>query len=227
MQRAKARTVWTLAGLGLLFVLIQGFVWHSAYRGALGLAGDPAATERLVGPTASLMALFAHMVTGALVTALSVIQLVGPIRRRWPQLHRVSGRVLAVCALLTGIGGLTYIAFSGTVGGPDMSAAFGLYGLLMCVAAIQTPRLAMRGDYARHRRWGLRLIVLGLGSWLYRLHYGLWFGITCSIGAETCGMGVQSDFSGLFDRIQVWAFYLPYLAALEWYLRRNPGFVRR
>ena len=222
MQRIEARTAWTIAGLVLLFVLIQGFVWHSAYRGTLGLGGDPAAIERLTGPPSSLMALFAHMISGALVTTLSVVQLAGPIRRRWPALHRASGRLLAIAALLTGIGGLIYIVRSGTVGGPDMSAAFGLYGVLMTVAAFQTPRLAMKGDYERHRRWGLRLIVLGLGSWLYRLHYGLWFGITCSLGDATCGIGVESDFSGLFDRIQVWAFYVPYLAALEVWLRRHP-----
>ncbi|WP_299041953.1 DUF2306 domain-containing protein [uncultured Tateyamaria sp.] len=227
MQRIAARTAWTIAGLLLLFVLIQGFVWHAAYRGAVGLSGDPTAIERLTGPRGSIVALFAHMVTGALVTTLSVIQLAGPIRRRWPRLHRNSGRLLAVAALLTGIGGLVYIARSGTVGGTDMSAAFGLYGVLMIIAAIQTPRLAMHRDYDRHRRWGLRLIILGLGSWFYRLHYGLWFGITCSLGDATCGMGVQSDFSGLFDRIQVWAFYLPYLLVLEWWLRRRPQPVRR
>ncbi|MEX0310814.1 MAG: DUF2306 domain-containing protein [Tateyamaria sp.] len=220
MHRSKTRTALTIAGLLLLFLLIQGFVWHSAARGTLGLTGNTAAIERLTGPDTSLMALFAHMVSGALVTLLSVVQLAGPIRRRWPRVHRMSGRVLAVTAALTGVGGLIYIALSGTVGGPLMSAAFGLYGVLMIVAAIQTPRLAMRGDYDRHRRWSLRLIVLGLGSWLYRLHYGLWYGITCSLGEASCGMGAEPDFTGLFDRGQVWAFYLPYLPVLELFLRR-------
>ena len=221
MPRTRARTIWTVAGLVLLFVLIQGFVWHSASRGTLGLAGDPAAIDRLTGPTSSLMALFAHMVTGALVTALSVVQLAGPVRRRWPRIHRVSGRVLAVTALLTGIGGLAYVAFSGTVGGPPMSVAFALYGILMIIAAIQTPRIAMQGNYDRHRRWGLRLIVLGLGSWLYRLHYGIWYGTTCSLSENLCGMAAEPDFSGLFDRINLFAFYVPYLLALEWWLRRE------
>lgn len=226
MQRRTARKRWTIAGLVLLFLLIQGFVWHSASRGALGLAGDPSAIERLTGPNASLLALFAHMASGALVTLLSVVQLAGPIRDHWPRVHRVSGRVLAVTALMTGIGGLTYIALSGTVGGPLMSIGFGVYGLLMVVAAIQTPRLAMAGNHTRHRRWGLRLIVLGLGSWLYRLHYGLWYGITCTIGEPICGVAAEPDFSGLFDQIQVFAFYVPYLLALEWWLRRQ-GQVRR
>mmetsp|Transcript_23572 Transcript_23572/g.41695 ORF Transcript_23572/g.41695 Transcript_23572/m.41695 type:complete len:166 (-) Transcript_23572:2324-2821(-) len=162
------------------------------------------------------------MLAGALVTTLSVIQLAGPIRRRWPRIHRVSGRTLVIAALITGIGGLTYIGLRGTVGGTPMSVGFGLYGILMVIAALQTPRFAMAGDDARHRRWGLRLIVLGLGSWFYRLHYGLWYGTTCTISEATCGMGAASDFTGLFDQIQLFAFYLPYLLVLEVYLKRAP-----
>ena len=226
MQRTARRTGWTIAGLVLLFVLIQGFVWHSVSRGTLGLSGDRSAIERLIGPQTSLLALFAHMVSGALVTLLSVVQLAGPIRQRWPRVHRISGRVLAVMAFLTGVGGLIYIGLSGTVGGPLMSVGFGVYGVLMITAAVQTPRLAMARDYARHRRWGLRLIVLGLGSWLYRLHYGIWYGITCTIGEHICGLAAEPDFSGLFDQIQVFAFYVPYLLALEWWLRRTPAAVR-
>ncbi|WP_299547408.1 DUF2306 domain-containing protein [uncultured Tateyamaria sp.] len=226
MQRSATRTKWTIAGLLLLFVLIQGFVWYSAARGTRGLAGDPLAIERLTGPGTSLMALFAHMISGALVTLPSVVQLAEPIRHRWPRVHRISGRVLAVTALLTGMGGLTYIALSSTVGGPLMSVAFGLYGILMIVAAIQTPRLAISRDYTHHRRWGLRLIVLGLGSWLYRLHYGLWYGITCTLGENVCGRAAEPDFSGLFDQINMFAFYLPYLLVLEWWLRRTPVLVR-
>ncbi|MBY5932517.1 DUF2306 domain-containing protein [Tateyamaria omphalii] len=221
MASSTARTRWSIAGLVLLFVLVLGFVWHSAQRGMLGLSGDTSAIERLTGPQFSLAALFAHMVTGAVVTLLSVVQLAAPIRQRWPRVHRVSGRVLAGLAFITGVGGLIYIALSGTVGGLPMSIAFGLYGTLMIIAAIQTPRFAMARDYARHRRWGLRLIVLGLGSWLYRLHYGLWYGTTCSLSDSLCGIAAEPDFSGLFDQINLFAFYLPYILVLEWWLRRE------
>jgi hypothetical protein len=58
------------------------------------------------------------------------------------------------------------------------------------------------------------MVVLALSSWLYRVHYGLWFLVTGGLGSEP-------DFSGLFDRVQVFAFYLPYLLALEIWLRRT------
>ncbi|MEM8577797.1 MAG: DUF2306 domain-containing protein [Pseudomonadota bacterium] len=213
----RARVLLGSLVLLLLLVAVQGFVWHSAQRGALGLAGDAEALGRLAGTRGSDAAIFGHMIFGAAVTVLSVVQLAGPWR--WPRVHRASGRVLAVAAALTALGGLAYIALRGTVGGWPMSLAFGLYGALMLVAAIQTPRFALQGDYARHRRWGLRLIVLGLGSWIYRIHYGLLYGITCSMGRETCGMGSNSAFTGTFDQINLLGFYLPYLIALEIWLR--------
>lgn len=222
MARVARQTVWAVLGLGLLFLAVQEFSWHALWRGVAGLGGDPAAQDRLAGTLTSNLGMFVHMVAGGVVTLLAVVQWAGPLRRRWPRVHRMSGRVLAPLALVTALGGLIYIALRGTIGGPMMSVGFGLYGVLMAVAAVQTLRLAMARDLVRHRRWGLRLIVLALGSWIYRVHYGLWYGITCSIGEATCGMGSQPDFLGAFDIVQNVAFYLPYLLIVEWHLRRRP-----
>ncbi len=219
----RRAAIWSLAGLGLLFIAVQGFVWHSIGRGIAALSGDAALVlERLAGSALSNTAISLHMVAGGVVTALAVLQWAGPVRRRWPQVHRVSGRVLAALALVTGIAGLVYIAQRGTIGGAEMNIGFALYGALMIWAAIMTPVLAMRGDYTRHRRWALRLIVLCIGSWLYRLHYGLLYGISCTVGPEHCGIWtVPEDFSGPFDRVQNFAFYLPYLALVQLWLWRE------
>lgn len=221
MPRVTFAAALGLLGLVALFVAVQGFVWHSMSRGVLGLAGSSEAQGRLAGSALSNGYIFGHMVFGGVVTLLAVVQSAGFVRRRWPIVHRLSGRVLALSALMTGLGGLGYILLRGTIGGPIMNVGFGLYGILMILCAIQTPRYAMAGDYARHRRWGLRLILVALGSWIYRVHYGLWYGATCSIGPELCGVGASADFSGPFDIIQMFAFYLPYLLLLEWILRRH------
>ncbi len=213
------RRVWAVLGLLLLLISVQEFTWHALWRGWFGLGGDNAAQGRLVGTRISDVAVFGHMITGGVITTLAVLQWAGPIRARWPVIHRLSGRILAPLAVLTGVAGLIYILLRGTIGGPIMNVGFALYGVLMIVAALQTFRLAQQRDVVRHRRWGLRLIVLALGSWIYRAHYGIWFAITCGIGPETCRLGSQKDFSGLFDQIQVFAFYLPYLLIVEICLR--------
>ena len=221
MTILSSRTFWALLGLAVLMLAVQEFSWHAMWRGMAGLRGDAEAQGRLAGSLPSTTGMFLHMVTGGLVTRFAVIQLAAPIRTRWPHIHRLSGRILVPLALITAIGGLTYIALRGTIGGPMMSVGFGLYGVLMALAAVQTLRFALARERVRHRRWGLRLIVLALGSWIYRVHYGLLYGITCSLGEELCGLGSQSDFLGPFDIIQNLAFYAPYLLILEWYLRRG------
>lgn len=199
-----------LFGLALVALLASDFVGHAARQGWAGLTRDLTGENRLYWAEAPVAtaAIFAHMITGALITALAPLQLAGPVRRRWPALHRWSGRALVAGAVATGAAGLVYIALRGTVGGPAMSVAFAGYGICLIAAAAMALRMARAKTYARHRRWALRLAVLALGSWLYRMHYGVNF-------AAFGGAGVQEDFRGAFDLVNIWAFYLPYLAALE------------
>jgi hypothetical protein len=100
----------------------------------------------------------------------------------------------------------------GTVGGTVMDVGFGLYGVLMIVSATQ----AWWHGYARrietHRAWALRLFALAIGSWLYRMDYGIWLLLAH-------GAGHTSTFSGPFDHVMVFFFYLPNLLVVELYLR--------
>ena len=77
-------------------------------------------------------------------------------------------------------------------------------------------RAARAGDVTRHRAWALRLFVLIIGSLIFRLHYALWFLLTD-------GLWSTPQLDGPFDQVQYVAFYLPYLAALELWLRRRSG----
>ncbi|MFQ6774410.1 DUF2306 domain-containing protein [Cereibacter sphaeroides] len=200
--------------LSLLFVslLLLGVWWfvdHSVSRGLrLGEAAEQA-SSRLFHPEARVatLAIYGHMVLGGLLTLLAPLQLLGVVRRRWASIHRGLGYAVAGLALATGAGGLLYILGQGTVGGPWMSVGFGLYGLLLMLAAVRTVTLARSRDPA-HRAWAGRLVILALGSWIYRMHYGLWH-------ATTGGLATAEDFSGTFDRVQVFAFYLPYLLLFE------------
>jgi hypothetical protein len=155
---------------------------------------------------------FAHMMLGALVTLLAPLQLISCLRDRWPVVHRAAGYLLFVAAILTAGGGLVYIAVRGTIGGVLMDIGFSLYGACLIVAAVMTVRHARRREREHHRRWALRFFVLAIASWLYRVHYAVWH-------AVTGGWGSEKDFSGLFDQIQNFAFFVPYLIALEIHFR--------
>lgn len=152
-----------------------------------------------------------HFITGAVVMILGCVQLLPALRSHWPRSHRWIGRLYVGLATLTAIGGLGFILLQGTVGGAVMNIGFGLYGILMIIAAVQTLRYARARKFALHRAWAIRLFVLVIASWLYRLEYGL-YGLFELSGRTT-------TFSGWFDQMMAFAFYVPNLVIAELYLR--------
>lgn len=204
--------VWVTA----LVVIALPFAIYAVDRGLLLGNAQERLTSRLFHSQAPLssIAIYLHMVTGGVITALAPLQLLRVLRDRAPLLHRLSGYAVAVLAVMTGAAGLIYIFTQGTIGGFVMDVGFGLYGALMMVAAWKTVTLARARD-PRHALWAQRLVILAVASWLYRVHYGLW-----EILAG--GAGSAPDFSGPFDLVQVFAFYVPYLVLhdLWWRLSR-------
>lgn len=202
--------------VGLLALLALPFVAYAARFGLRGLTSDLSGETYLftAGRRLPNLAVFGHMLGGAALTVLAPAQLLTGARRRFLGAHRWAGRAVVALSLATALGGLAFIAARGTIGGRVMDLGFALYGLCLGAAAVQAFRHARRGDLGRHRDWALRLVVLALASWLFRLHYVLWFLLTG-------GLGSTPDLTGPFDRIQVFAFFLPYLALVEIHLRRR------
>jgi hypothetical protein len=200
-------------------------VFH--YAGALAVGTPEQWNANLPGlfdarAPASTAGIALHFAAGGILLLLGPVQLLGGVRRRWPAFHRWSGRLYAGCAFLAGLGGITFILVSGTIGGAAMDIGFAGYGLLMVVAAVETWRHArarrLPGRLERHRAWAIRLFALAIGSWLYRMDYGFWF-------LATDGAGHTQDFRGWFDAIMDFAFYLPNLAVAEAFIRARaaPG----
>ncbi|MEM6889710.1 MAG: DUF2306 domain-containing protein [Pseudomonadota bacterium] len=200
----------------LLFLLLLAaapfalYAWNSGWNGMRGVPTQP----RLFSPEspfANLM-IFGHMVSGALITILAPLQLWAWPRRVVPRLHRASGYAAWAAAVVTGVLGLLSILKTGTIGGIWMDAGFAGYGLLLIWAAFNTVQNARAKNFDAHRRWALRLFVLAIGSWIYRVHYHIWY-------IATGGIASNETFSGAFDLVQNVAFYLPYLMLLEaWFL---------
>jgi hypothetical protein len=153
-----------------------------------------------------------HFAAGGIILALGCIQFVQSIRSRYPAVHRWIGRVYVTAAFLAGVGGLTFIAAKGTIGGITMDVGFGIYGVLTAAAAIETYRHARARRLDIHRAWALRLFALAIGSWLYRMEYGFWF-----LLAD--GAGHAKGFTGPFDKFMAFFFYVPNLIVVEALIR--------
>ncbi|GJG85035.1 hypothetical protein tb265_02160 [Gemmatimonadetes bacterium T265] len=206
-----------LAGTALASALLFGLYILAFYAGAfadgrLAVWNDqlPRLYERATPAATAGIGL--HFAAGGVLLVLGGVQLVAPLRRRFPAVHRWAGRVYVAAALLAGAGGLTFIAVKGTVGGPVMDAGFALYGVLTIAASVQTVRHARARRLPEHRVWALRLFALVIGSWLYRMEYGVWLMVTD-------GAGHQKDFHGPFDAVMAFWFYVPNLLAADAFSR--------
>lgn len=199
-------TVWASAALFGLYIL--AFYAAALYEGNMERWNQvlPRLYERGTGTATSGIGL--HFAAGGIILVLGSIQLLKTVRERFPAVHRWIGRLYVLSSLLVAVGGLVFIAFKGTIGGLVMDLGFGLYGILMFVSAIETYRHAAAGRLEKHRRWALRLYALAIGSWLYRMDYGFWL-----LLAD--GMGHNRSFTGPFDQVMAFFFYLPNLLVAE------------
>lgn len=219
--RLLVAVTWISAGLFGAYIL-------AFYGGAMGDGTMERWNEtlpRLYEPDSliSTLGIGLHFLTGGVLLLLGPVQLIGAVRDRWPGFHRWSGRLYVLAAFLTGLGGLGFILAKGTIGGTPMNIGFGLYGLLVVLASVETFRHARARRLAVHRAWAIRLFALVTGSWLYRMDYGFWFMMMGKLGHA-------QDFSGPFDAIMAFFFYLPNLAVAECFIRARrlsaPGVVR-
>jgi hypothetical protein len=157
-----------------------------------------------------VLAIGAHFAAGGILLLLGRIQLIGAIRRAAPALHRwlaasTSPRRIA------GLEGLGFILGKGTIGGAVMDIGFALYGLLMVLCESLAFLHARHRGMEQHRAWAIRLSALTVGPWLYRMEYGFWF--------LTAGrVGHTDSFTGGFDMLMAFAFYLPNLAVAELFI---------
>ena len=187
------------------------------YIGAISrgtMTGWNLTLPRLYEPATPMatLAMGGHFLTGAILLVLGPVQFIQAIRDRIPVVHRWLGRLYVLSAGVAGVFGLSFIAMKGTVGGPIMSLGFGLYGGLMAICALQTYRNGLARKLDNHRAWATRLFALAIGSWLYRLEYGFWV-------LATGGLGSTNSFSGWFDHIMAFFFYLPNLLVAELIIR--------
>jgi hypothetical protein len=205
-----AAITWISCGLFGLYILIF-------YAGAL-VSGTASRWNGVLpglytaSSTASTVGIGLHFAAGGVILALGFMHLLSAIRQHAPAVHRWLGRIYVTAAALAGVGGLTFIAVTGTIGGLAMNIGFGLYGVLMVLCAVQTYRYARRRELDTHRKWAIRLFALAIGSWLYRMEYGFWFLMTHKLGHT-------HNFHGPFDVVMALFFYLPNLLVAETYLQ--------
>ena len=152
-------------------------------------------------------ALWGHVLFGPLALALVPVQLSARLRARAPGLHRAAGYLSLLSILIAALSALLLLPnFLGT---PFAASGFAALAVLWIVFPALGVAAARRGDLAAHRRWMLRTCVLTFGAVTLRI-------IMAPLMAA--GWSVVETY-----QVTAWGNWLPFLIALELWLRRRTG----
>jgi hypothetical protein len=219
----SARSRWPLLRIAVVCwfgVAVIGQLIFAAYvvavyggavaAGQMGLMNRVTPRGWIPGETLGNLVFGSHVLFTVVVVLGGLIQLLPPLRRRAPVLHRWNGRLVLLLAVVLSVGGLVMLLTRGTVGGFWQQAGTGLNGLVIAVCAAMAWRHARGRRFDLHRRWALRLFLSISGVWFFRVGLMAWLMIfRAPVGFD------PKTFSGPFLTALAFAQFLLPLAVLE------------
>ena len=119
-----------------------------------------------------------HMVPGLLFLTLAPLQFVARIRQQRIGVHRWLGRVLATCAMITGVFALVVSFGFPAFGGISTQAATIFFGAIFLFALAKAIRHIRKKEVSRHREWMIRVFALAMGAASIRGFIGLFMGLS-------------------------------------------------
>ena len=189
---------------GLMVFLCLGIAAYAAQYWLPASMGSDGQLANRFGP----YALAIHAGGGSLALLLGPFQFLGGLRSKRPWLHRLIGRLYVLgCS----VGGLAGIALAlGTHAGPVAALGFGGLGVSWLYSTWHAVRLAMKGEYDRHRAWMIRSFALTMAAVTLRLILPLL--MISSLGMERA------------YEIVAWACWVPNLVFAQLWLglRKKP-----
>lgn len=224
LRPSTAQTALRLSAITWVAVAAVGqaaFVWMIlAHYGRTTLAGNISAWNHkplikgyVAGDTPGNVMFAAHVLLAATVTVGGLLQLAPAIRVRAPSVHRWIGRVFFSVAIAAALSGFWLTWVRHTYLSLISAVAVSVDGALILAFSAMAWRLAMRRDFAAHRRWALRAFMVVNGVWFLRVGIMAWVLITAG------GIGMNDRLSGPADIVIQFGAYLVPLAVLETYLR--------
>lgn len=226
----KGAAAGALRWAGVIWFLVAAFGQAAfvgfilAFYGTRTAAGNyagwndkPLIDGYIAGDAAGNFVFAAHVLLASVVTSAGLMQLMPPIRRAFPGLHRWTGRTFLVVAVFMALSGFWLTLVRGTSLSAISSAAILLDGLLILVFAGLAWRHAIRRRFDQHRIWAMRTFMVVSGVWFLRV--GLMGWVLVNQGP----VGMTETLSGPADIVLTFGSYLIPLALLELYFRAGRG----
>jgi hypothetical protein len=156
-----------------------------------------------------------HIFSGGLFIALAPLQLAGPLRRRFPVLHRWSGRFLLATGSVAAVTGLYFGIFLPMAGIAE-SIIIALVGTLFLVAVVRALRAIRRHDAIRHREWMLRAFGVMVAVPATRV-----MGAVLDVAFAPAGISSTRLFV-----IDLWVTWVLVIGLTEWWIHHTRSAAR-
>ena len=124
-----------------------------------------------------------HIVPGLVFLTLAPLQFVVRIRQRRIGLHRGLGRMLAICASISGLFALVVNFRFPAFGGISTQAATVFFGAVFLFSLTKAIRHIRRKEVHLHREWMIRTFALAMGVASIRVFIGLFTALS-ELGSE-------------------------------------------
>jgi hypothetical protein len=209
----RAGVLWfvvTLVGQAAFIGFILAFYGvRTATGNFAGWNDKPLIDGYIAGDNLGNAVFAAHVLLASLVTLGGLMQLVPALRRKWPRLHRWTGRTFLTLAIFMALSGVWLSVVRGTYLSLVSAVAILVDAALILIFAGLAWRHAIKRRFEQHRRWALRTFMVVSGVWFLRV--GLMGWIVINRGP----VGMTKDMSGPTDVVLTFGSYLIPLALLE------------
>lgn len=103
-----------------------------------------------------------HIFPALVFLVLAPLQFSRTFRERHLPMHRVNGRILLICGMITGATALLMSFVMPAIGGVNQAAATILFAIIFLFSLGKAFSLIRRGEIARHREWMIRAFSTAL-----------------------------------------------------------------
>lgn len=194
------------------------------------LTGDFAAWDRntmmqygyIEGDRTGNLQFAAHVMVAGFMTLAGMGQMLPVVRRRWPAIHRWSGRIFVATASVAAVSGLLMKWFRAPVVADMQNAFISFNAVLILVMAWLTITFAIRRDFERHQRWAVRLWLVASGVWFIRVGIMAWGLVHTALGGSEGPMAPNFELVAAASYLLPWAIY----EACQWAERRGNDLAR-
>lgn len=228
----KSASAGALQWAGRIWFLVAAFgqaafIWFIlAFYGTRTAAGDfagwndkPLIDGYIEGDHAGNLVFAAHVLLASVLTLAGLMQLIPPLRRRFPALHRWTGRVFLVVAIFMALSGVWLTVVRGTQLSSISAVAILINSVLILIFAALAWHNAVKRRIDTHRKWAMRTFMVVSGVWFLRV--GLMGWVIVNQGP----VGMTNTLSGPADVVLTFGSYLIPLAMLELYFRAGSSAI--